>query len=160
MRPIRCRESRQGSDLLRHLFVEPVLPLTDLIICGDGLVAMALSDLATRLDFNVTMQADMVQLAQTPDTAYVVIATQGKGDLAALKAISGTTPRYVSFVGSQKKFETLITKLANQTPPHIKAPAGLDINAITPDEIALSILAEITQIRRAKTTQMTEGPQP
>jgi xanthine dehydrogenase accessory factor len=61
----------------------------------------------------------------------------------------------VCFVGSRRKFDAISSKLLAEDPglsenlKKVKAPAGLRINAITPDEIALSILAEITQLRRA-----------
>ena len=83
---------------------------------------------------------------------YVVIATQGRGDEAALQAALAIETEYVAFVGSRKKAEALKTKLATHVAPErlarLKAPAGLDLGAITPDEIAVSILAEIVAVRR------------
>lgn len=144
------------------VFVEPVLPLPDMVICGTGLVAMALASLAIRFDFKVTMHA-----AETVETdgdfkrgfafdtgGFVVIATQGQSDLDALRAAASSDSSYISFVGSRKKFETLVGRLTAEDPnlapvlAMVRAPAGLHINAITPDEIALSIMAEVTQVRR------------
>ena len=82
-----------------------------------------------------------------------MIATQGQGDLAALKTGLAGIVEYVAFVGSSKKFASLSEKLiaAGTDPAQIatvRAPAGLNIGAVTPAEIALSILAELTQVKR------------
>jgi xanthine dehydrogenase accessory factor len=84
---------------------------------------------------------------------YLVIATQGQGDLAALKTGLADAVDYVAFVGSTMKFASLSEKLiAAGTDPAaiaaVRAPAGLNIGAVTPAEIALSILAELTQVKR------------
>jgi len=145
------------------VFVEPILPLPELVICGTGLVAMALSELATRFDFKVSAHAAPVVDINTQSTHgfnfetgdFVVVATQGQGDIDALRAALSINFRYVCFVGSRRKFEAISAKLEMVNPNFstnlnkVKAPAGLSINSITPDEIALSILAEITQLRRA-----------
>lgn len=162
------RFSRNGcpSKGTMDVFVEPVLPLPEMVICGTGLVAMALADLAARFDFKVsTHVAEGLEtnLDVTPgfnfDTRdFVVVATQGQGDKDALRAAVSMDCAYVSFVGSSKKFETIVAKLVAEDPKFepllkkVKAPAGLNINAITPDEIAMSILAEVTQLRRANQT--------
>jgi xanthine dehydrogenase accessory factor len=84
---------------------------------------------------------------------FVVIATQGRGDEAALRAALAVETNYVAFVGSRKKASALKAKLAEsgiapERLAQLKAPAGLDLGAITPDEIAVSILAEIVASRR------------
>ncbi|MBT8411858.1 MAG: XdhC family protein [Octadecabacter sp.] len=145
------------------IFVEPVLPLPELVICGTGLVAMALAALAGRFDFNVRLHASEATQAEAPVTSgfdietndFVVVATQGQGDKDALRAAVTSGAAYVSFVGSRKKFDTLAARLTGEDDSlasqlaRVQAPAGIDIAAITPDEIALSILAQITQARRA-----------
>ena len=149
------------------IFVEPVLPQPRLVIFGAGPVALALCDLAQRFDLHRTLAApglteaaaDAVQdgfalEAATVAGRFIVIATQGKGDEAALRAAVAAGADYIAFVGSRRKFGTLSDRLiaAGLEPAAlaaIKAPAGLDIHAITPEEIALSILAEITARRRA-----------
>ncbi len=159
------RYARNGcpSKGTMDVFVEPVLPLPEMVICGTGLVAMALASLARRFDFKVrvhaaeTVEADAdVTRGFAFDTGgFVVVATQGQGDLDALRAAVGSAGSYISFVGSRKKFGTLVGRLTAENPDlaptlsKVRAPAGLNINAITPDEIALSILAEVTQVRRA-----------
>jgi xanthine dehydrogenase accessory factor len=84
---------------------------------------------------------------------FVVVSTQGKGDEAALRAAIATDAIYHAFVGSRRKMESLRERLiADGADPtaldRVKAPAGLDLGAITPEEIAMSILAEITLARR------------
>lgn len=145
------------------VFVEPVLPQPRLTVLGGGPVALALAELAGRFDYHRTLAApgltgapevEVVQDSYLLDAAgrgFVVVATQGKGDEAALRAALATAADYIAFVGSHRKFATLAAKLAADglDPSRVKAPAGLDIHAITPEEIALSILAEITSTRRA-----------
>lgn len=149
------------------VFVEPVLPQPRLVVFGAGPVAMALCDLAGRFDLHRTLAApglsegaaEQVQdgfalEAGAVGQRFVVVATQGKGDEAGLRAALASGANYVAFVGSRRKFATLAERLvasgvALEDIARVKAPAGLDIHAITPEEIALSILAEITLCRRA-----------
>ena len=82
-----------------------------------------------------------------------MVSTQGKGDEAALRAAVSTDAAYHAFVGSRRKMAALREKLIGEgidaaALDRIKAPAGLDLGAITPEEIAMSILAEITLERR------------
>ncbi len=84
----------------------------------------------------------------------VVVATQGRGDLDGLRAALSAGAAFVAFVGSRRKFaalsETLVSEgIAAQDLARVQAPAGLDIHALTPEEIALSILAQVVQIRRS-----------
>jgi len=152
------------------IFVEPILPLPRLLILGASPVAVALAKLAPGFGFGVTVASVTADLslfadsparlegdASSPDAGrgdYVVVATQGSGDRAALKAAATASARYASFVGSRRKYETLKRDLmgegvAEVALAHVKAPAGLDIHAITSEEIALSILAEMIAVRRS-----------
>src|SRR5262249_32219617 len=84
---------------------------------------------------------------------FVVVSTQGKGDEAGLRAAIATDAAWHAFVGSRRKMAALRAKLIAEGPDvaaieRVKAPAGLDLGAITPEEIAMSILAEITVERR------------
>jgi xanthine dehydrogenase accessory factor len=151
------------------VFVEPVLPSPRLLILGASPVAVALGRLAPSMGFAVTVAAApeehqrfhvgvscVVGLSppkETGDDAYVVVSTQGAGDRAALKSAAAMDARYRAFVGSRRKAETLRSELAKEGVSEealaaIKAPAGLDISAISADEIALSILAEMVAVRR------------
>jgi xanthine dehydrogenase accessory factor len=151
------------------VFVEPVLPSPRLLILGASPVAVALARLAPSMGFAVTVAATPEEHqrfdlgvshlvgvsapAEAGENAFVVISTQGAGDRAALKSAAAMDARYRAFVGSRRKAETLKTDLAKEGVSEealaaIKAPAGLDISAISADEIALSILAEMVAVRR------------
>jgi xanthine dehydrogenase accessory factor len=162
------------------IFVEPVLPSPRLLILGASPVAVALAALAPPMGFAVTVAAAPDELGRfagpcaklegfaVPDDwgpqAFVVVSTQGAGDRAALKAAAALRARYVAFVGSRRKAATLREELAAQgvSPERlaaIKAPAGLDIGAITTEEIALSILAELVAARRrVQRAEQTSAP--
>jgi xanthine dehydrogenase accessory factor len=151
------------------VFVEPVLPRPQIVVCGASPVAVAIADLGRRIGFAVTVCAPEAEQGAFTDpdrrihgfalpvdeegARFVVVSTQGRGDEAALQAALAVEADYVAFVGSRRKAETLKARLAGRGVPadrlaRLKAPAGLDLGAITPDEIALSILAEIVAVRR------------
>ena len=102
--------------------------------------------------------------ADLGDDPYVVISTQGSGDHDALAAAIRLRTSYFAFVGSRRKIAALKSDLAGEgveaaALEQIRAPAGLDIGAITPEEIALSIVAEMVKIRRlGQREQAQEGP--
>lgn len=86
-------------------------------------------------------------------SSFVVVATQGHDDELALEAAARSGVPYIAFVASRRKFSSRAEFLrergiSDEEIAEIKAPAGLDIGATTPDEIAASILAEIFQVRR------------
>ncbi len=151
------------------IFVEPMLPRPQLVVCGGSPVALAIADLAARSGFSVTAaalgddlegftsadrQIEGFDLRELGDgERFVVVATQGKRDLEALRAAVGSDAAYIAFVGSRKKAERLTAKLRDEgldreRLARLRAPAGLDIGAITPEEIALSIIAEVVELRR------------
>jgi xanthine dehydrogenase accessory factor len=175
---VRFAKNMCPSQGTMDIFVEPVLPRPRVVICGSSPVAVAIADLAKRTGFAVTVCAPAAEQAAIGDAdrriegyalpveeaaaRYVVVSTQGRGDEAALLAALAVDVDYVAFVGSRKKAEALKSALAErgvapERLARLKAPAGLDLGAITPDEIAISILAEIVAVRRAKNTRGT-GP--
>ncbi len=86
--------------------------------------------------------------------ASVVVATHGNADEDALERVLGAGAGYVSLIASRKRAASVIEslrqrKVAADRISRVKAPAGLDLGAVTPEEIAVSILAEIVQFRRA-----------
>jgi len=88
-------------------------------------------------------------------SSFIVVATQGAGDEEALTAALRSPARYVAFVGSKAKVTALKESLAERGIPaerlaELHGPAGIPIGAVTPEEIALSILADIVQARRRK----------
>lgn len=151
------------------IFVEPVLPHPSLVILGASPVALSLAVQARQLGYHVTIAAPAADVIAAPDAdvvidgfalgelsqarRFVVVSTQSRGDEAALRAAVATDAEYRAFVGSRRKMMALREKLAAQgvdpaAIDRVKAPAGLDLGAITPEEIAMSILAEITALRR------------
>jgi xanthine dehydrogenase accessory factor len=171
-------ENREGMRFAKNMcpskgtmdiFVEPVLPRPSLVILGASPVAMALASQARDLGFHVTLAAaqgdvtsaveadaliDGYTLADLNEARrFIVVSTQGKGDEAALRACLAAKAEYRAFVGSRRKMGALREKLVREgidpkTLESVKAPAGLDLGAITPEEIALSILAEVIRERR------------
>ncbi|PJI85372.1 xanthine dehydrogenase accessory factor [Yoonia maricola] len=133
------------------IFIEPCLPTPQLVVMGASPVAQALGALAPQFHWAVTASASA---AKPHQQRFIVVATQGQGDLDALKAALAAEPDYVAFVGSRRKYAALADKLATAGVDAAKiaavqAPAGLDLGAVTPEEIALSILAQLVQERRA-----------
>lgn len=153
------------------LFLEPMGTAPRLLVCGASPVARALAELAPRLGWRVAVAALPEDLAGFAGAAtlqpgfeleplavserdFVVVATQGRRDREALAAALRSPAGYVAFVGSRRKAAVLRGQLREQGVAEarlaaLRAPAGLDIQAIEPAEIALSILAEAVQVRRA-----------
>jgi xanthine dehydrogenase accessory factor len=155
------------------IFIEPMLPRPRVLVCGGSPVAVALADLLPRFGFSVAVAADRDDhpAFAEPDTRligyeaadlaghaeFVVIATQGRGDEAALRAVLSVMDGYVAFVGSRRKAAALREALSAgdigaERLARLRAPAGLDLGAVTPEEIALSIVAEIVAFRRQRAT--------
>ncbi len=173
--PITCHS---GGTM--DVFIEPVLPRPQLILLGNSPVAVTLAKLANVLDFEVDVldpgatreqfpAADMLstELDLSPvvvrPLSFAVIATQGHEDEAALEiAVSSGVP-FIAFVASRKKLASRLEYLRERglddaQLARIKAPAGLDIGAVTPDEIAASILAELVQVRRRQWQSLPAAP--
>lgn len=168
---VRFAKNMCPSQGTMDIFVEPVLPQPQVVVCGSSPVAVALADLARQIGFALTVCAPAAEQGafaeadrriegyalpvEATGVRYVVVSTQGRGDEAALLAALAVEADYVAFVGSRRKAETLREALAKrgvaaERLARLKAPAGLDLGAITPDEIAISILAEIVRARRGK----------
>jgi len=158
---------------MMKVFIEPFLSRPELLIVGHGRIAETLAQLGHLMNFEVTVNdasatrhafpsADRLvtsglgpsEMDVGPNT-YVVIATQHKGDhLSMAKAIEGSAP-YIALIASHKRARLVHDYLAATGVPgaklaaaRIHAPAGLDIGARTPEEVALSIISEIVAIRR------------
>ena len=142
-----------------EIYVEPVLPKPLLVLVGHGPVIETLAALWRATDFALTVVgADAMgeELARLPlgPQAAVVVATHGNADEEALERVLGAGAGYVSLIASRKRAAAVVESLNRRKLPEdrigrLKAPAGLDIGAVTPEEIAVSILAEIVQMRRA-----------
>ena len=166
-RTIRISPSAEGSEQLLgdvlafgmtchsggtlELFIDPVLPLTELTVMGDSPVAHALCELAPRVGFSV--RAVPAEFDQAPSGGWVIVATQGRGDLPALRAALEAQARTVWFVASERKGNVLkdslkASGLSTVAVDAIVAPAGTPIGAQTPEEIALSVLGAVVAARR------------
>jgi xanthine dehydrogenase accessory factor len=186
---VEAGQSKDGVEFAKNMcpsqgtmdvFVEPVLQRPELLVCGATPVAIALADLGRRLGFLVAVAApadehrkfariDMAipgyHLSLLPaGERYIVVATQGRGDETALAAALAAPARHVAFVGSRRKAAALRRSLAARgaDPARLAAlhsPAGLDIGAVTPEEIALSILAEVVEVRRRGQRSVVEPPE-
>jgi len=157
-----------------EIFIEPFLPAPYLIAIGDSPVATALLALGRSLGFETVAMAasgDVEASEVYPDLAFdrispnrvpfVVVATMGTDDENALFEALSVNPAYLALVGSQRRFESIADYLTSRGVTDgqlrsIHSPAGLDIRAETPAEIALSILAEIIPIRRDITARLPE----
>ncbi|MEQ8345281.1 MAG: XdhC family protein [Sneathiellaceae bacterium] len=162
------------------LFLEPMGTAPRLLVCGASPIAQALADLAPRLGYRVTVAAPEADLGAFPaaerrhpgydlaalslaERDFIVVATQGRRDQEALAAALAAPAAYVAFVGSRRKAAVLTERLRQQGLAEerigaLRAPAGLDLQAIEPAEIALSILAEIIRARRAGQRLAEEAP--
>jgi xanthine dehydrogenase accessory factor len=145
-----------------EILIEPVLPAIGIAIVGKTPVAETLAQLARLVGYRVSSLQRGAELAgelrNAASRTFVVVASLGVDDEEALAAALRSRSPYVALVASPKRAsvvrETLLTRgLGPDELSHFKAPAGLDIGASTQEEIALSILAEITQVRAA----MTQG---
>ena len=161
------------------VYIEPIEPSPELYIVGAGHVGFHLARVAHEVGFRVHVVDDREKFANAerfpdaveivvedipawiartslPAHAYTVIVTRGHtNDLEALRALAPRELRYLGLIGSRAKVARIYEQLAaDQTPPEllkrVHAPIGLDIGAVTPQEIAVSILAELIAVKHGK----------
>jgi xanthine dehydrogenase accessory factor len=162
-----------------EIYLEPVLPRPELLIVGNSPIAQVLSQLGKLLDFKVCVadpeatqerfpEADVVLIdlkearGRVGSTSYVVVATMGTGDEEGLEAVVGSSPVYLGLVASTEKAKGLFRYLREKGVPaesldRVKCPAGIELGGETLPEIALSVIAEITQLRRSISNQAVES---
>lgn len=139
-----------------EFFLEPTRQRMRLLVLGNAPVAAALLRLGEALGCETIGRGteDAYDLADLDlrERDAIVVATQGKRDCEALKAALRSKASYVGMIGSRKKVSVLLDQIGDAVPDErkrmLKGPAGLDIGAIEPEEIALSVLGEIIQQRR------------
>ncbi len=136
------------------IYMEPHLPQPRLLLIGESPIIAALHRLAPVLDFAVS-QIDEVglDLVRSNERTYIVIATHGQYDEHVLEHVLTGPAAYVGMVSSSRRAEACraylrTSGMAEERIARLKAPAGLDIGACTPEEIAASILAELVLHRR------------
>jgi xanthine dehydrogenase accessory factor len=159
-----------------EIFVEPILPQPVLYIFGGGHISMALASAANMAGFAIGVIDDRESFAnrerfpmaheifssfeesfekiKPSASTYMVIVTRGhKDDMHVLRWAVGTSPRYIGMIGSKRKVLSVYHALekegiAIEKFASVHAPVGLDIGALTPEEIAISITAELIAVRR------------
>jgi xanthine dehydrogenase accessory factor len=160
------------------VFIEPLEPSPHLYILGAGHVGHHLARAAGDAGFRLTVVDDREKFAnaerfptaqlivepipawlhrtELPASAYAVIVTRGHThDLEALRALAARDLKYLGLIGSRAKVTRLFEALTAEGLPaeclrRVHAPIGLDIGAVTPAEIAVSILAELIAVRRGR----------
>jgi xanthine dehydrogenase accessory factor len=161
-----------------ELFIDPMLPATQLVVIGDTPLAVALTALAPRVGLPVTVMAHGADAARFPDAvrvmvsdepgadvapgSFVVVATQGRRDVQGLRAALALNARQIFFVASARKAGVLKAALLESSTDAaavaaIVAPAGQAIGAQTPEEIALSVLAAVVAARRGPLAAAAEA---
>jgi len=159
-----------------EVFVEPILPQPTLYIFGAGHVSLAVSRIASEAGFAITViddRASFANAARFPmaseihtsyaesfekihpnSSSYLLIVTRGhKDDMRVLAWAIATEARYIGMIGSKRKVLSVYKALekegyAPEKFERVHAPVGLDIGALSPEEIAVSIAAELIAVRR------------
>lgn len=161
-----------------NIFVEPVLPQPRAYIFGGGHVSKGISRIATLAGFSTVVIDDREAFANSErfpeatatyaeeyehvfgklainSTSYLIIVTRGhRDDMRVLRWAVGTPAKYIAMIGSKRKTISVVRELEREGIPReafekISAPMGLEIGAETPEEIAISVVAEMIAVRRA-----------
>jgi len=160
-----------------EVFIEPVLPLPRAFIFGAGHISKSLSKVANLAGFATVIVDDRESFASLErfpeaeavhageyeqviptlsinETSYIIIVTRGhRDDMRVLKLAIATPARYIAMIGSKRKVLNVVRELGKEGIPReafarLHAPMGLDIGAISPEEIAVSVAAEMIAVRR------------
>jgi len=160
-----------------EVFIEPVLPLPRAFIFGAGHISKSLSKVANLAGFATVVVDDrdtfasrerfpeaeavhageyeqIVPTLPVNETSYIIIVTRGhRDDMRVLKLAISTPARYIAMIGSKRKVLNVVRELEKEGLPReafarLHAPMGLDIGAISPEEIAVSVAAEMIAVRR------------
>ena len=159
------------------IFIEPILATPTALILGGGHVGLHVARVAKIAGFDVEVADDREAFANkerfpeaskiytgpwdevfpklnVSDHTYIILVTRGhKGDLDCLRWAITTGARYIGMIGSRRKFIEICKVLVGEGVPaesieRVHSPIGLDIGALTPEEIAVSIVAEMISVRR------------
>jgi xanthine dehydrogenase accessory factor len=146
--PISCQ-----SEGALEVYIEPVLPAPHLLIVGRSPMARTLAELAGSLGWRTALlDGPDFSTADAGEGSMVVVATQGHGDEEAVEQAVAARPAYLGLVGSAKRGAAVLGYLADRGVPQeqldrVRVPAGLDLGRTSHREIAVSILAELVQLR-------------
>jgi xanthine dehydrogenase accessory factor len=159
------------------VFVEPVLPVPGAFIFGAGHISKSLSKVATLAGFSTTIVDNRENFANRErfpeaaeiyaeeyeevfaklpvnETSYVIVVTRGhRDDMRVLRWAVSTNARYIAMIGSKRKVINVVKELesegvAPESFARVFAPMGLEIGAVSPEEIAVSVVAEMIAVRR------------
>lgn len=165
-----------------EVYVEPILPKPLVVVIGGGHVGKSLTHLASWLDFRVAVSDDRPELCtkdvhpeadelypiemkdlpsaiKMNQNTYLVLTTRGSAvDVEGLPALLETDAAYIGVIGSKRRWILTEKKLLEACIPEdkikrIHAPIGIEIEAETPEEIAVSIMAEIISLRNGRSTK-------
>jgi xanthine dehydrogenase accessory factor len=170
-----------------EVFVEPILPKPTLVVIGAGHVGRAVVHLGKWLGFRVAISDDRPEFS-TPEAipdadeyypvplaelagqmkigpwTYIVLTTRGVNvDVAGLPALLDTPAAYIGVIGSKRRWATarkqmLANGISEEKLRRVRSPMGLELNAETPEEIAVSILAEIIMLRNGGDGKVMNDP--
>lgn len=169
-----------------HVYVEPIVPQPRACIFGAGHISKSLSQAAALAGFATLIVDDREQYAnrdrfpeasevhageyeqifekiEVTGSTYIVIVTRGhRDDMRVLRWAVGTPARYIAMIGSKRKVLSLVRELEKEGIPReafdrLNAPMGLDIGAVTPEEIAISVVAEMIAVRRGPDSSWREA---
>jgi xanthine dehydrogenase accessory factor len=159
-----------------EVFVEPILPSPMIVVIGGGHVGKAVAHLAKWLGYHVAVSDDRpefctpeanpdadeflpvplselpMHITISPQTSLVLTTRGSNVDVAGLPSLLDTQAGYIGVIGSRKRWNTTVKELIQHGVPvgklaRVQAPIGLGIGAETPEEIAVSIMAEILMMR-------------
>ena len=135
-----------------EIFLRPVLPAPVVVVAGSTPIGAAVSKLAAFLDFEVS--------STYAGATAVVVASLGKGEEEAIRAALDAGVGFIALVASRKRGGTLLAdlELSEEERARIHTPAGVDIGARTPPEIALSIMGEVVRAIRVDGLAAATGP--
>jgi xanthine dehydrogenase accessory factor len=166
-----------------EIFIEPVMPVPQLFLFGAGHVATNIYKSARLAGFDVTVVDDReayanrerfadakeivavnydraVEQLETTDSSFIVIVTRGhKDDMRILRWAVNAPHMYLGMIGSERKFISVQKELAAEgiSPEKLRqvySPVGLDIGAVTPEEIGIAVVAEMIAVRRQSKAQL------
>ncbi len=150
-----------------EIYIEPVLPAPRLVLFGGSPVVAALTQLGQAMGYSVTAGEAQSSGAQPTGhgQVFALVATMGESDEDAIRAALAAKPVYLGVVASARRFEqireTLLARgLTREEIDTFRCPAGLRIGARSPEEIAVSILAEIVERRRSLAAAAEAAPEP
>ena len=143
------------SEGAMQIYVEPVLGAPRLVVVGRSPMALTLCQLAKDLDWRAELiDGSVFSAADIDARTIVVVATQGHGDEEVIERAIANCPAYLGLVASKRRGEAILGYLVDRGVPQraldrVRVPAGLDLGHTTHREVAVSVLAELVQMRAA-----------